>query len=76
MKVTALKIEFEAYGKIHIAYTLTWNHDYVAPVLGELGDTTHIRSISTDLIDQDLFEEKNLERIEEWNSEIREKIAA
>ena len=76
MKVTALKIEFEAYGSIRIAYTYTWNFDNVAPIINALVETAHIRGFSTDLIDQDLFEEQNIERIHEWNTQTLLKIAA
>jgi len=76
MKITALVIKFEAYGKIHIAYTHTWNHDSIVPTLHELGDTVHIRSISSNVIDNDLFIEQNLDKIIEWNTEIRLKIAS
>ena len=71
----ALKVEFEAFGQIHVAYTETYSWDAVESEIKKISDTATIRGLHTDVVDRDLFEEKNLSKVMDWNRQIEQSFA-
>lgn len=58
------KIEFEALGKVNIAYCpMNFEEEVILWTLSFITPTAHVISISTDLIDDETFQEKHIDNI-------------